>query len=196
MKLEFLLYSNLIQEEHQSTELYKQTVTNGSLLKIDEYNNEVYISKITNELIIATINSHIKDTAPENYEDELLPLNGGLRIEHDDKIIEHQCCSELNDYHNWEDIITLESATWKEIWIGHPSIYYRIIDGRLELSEYYDANPDQSEIQTKMTFNKTEFIEKLNLELRQLHLFKDKVYRIIDQGDYENKEALKNLLIK
>ncbi|WP_299438221.1 hypothetical protein [uncultured Aquimarina sp.] len=196
MTLNFILYSDPIQEEWNYMDLYKSAVKNGSLLKVDNYNNEVLISKISNELIEKTIESHIDEIESNNYEEELVPLDGGLRIEHNDLIIEHQCCSELNDYQNWEKVLIEQSNDWKEIWIGHPSVFYRLTDDKIEFSEYYDDNPASKDITTKMVFEKADFFDQLTQSLAELKSFKKRVYQIIDNGNYENKEILKVGLIK
>jgi hypothetical protein len=153
------------------------------------------VSKLTDEAIKAIINAHIKETLPENYDDELLPLDGGLWIQYDDKIIEYQCCSELNDYQEWEKIITEKSQTWEAIWIGHPWIFYRYKDIHIELSDYYEGTPEQEAIQTKMVFYRDDFIKKLQHELSVIQSFKARVYQVIDNGAYQNKDILKQKLI-
>lgn len=160
------------------------------------YNNELILSKVTDDLISATIDSHIRDIESENYYDQIVPLDGGLRIEIDNLIIEHQCCSELNDYLNWKKIISEKSKKWKEIWIGHPSVFYRIKGCKIEISEYYEGNPKDKEIKAKMTFENTDFINGLSNVLSELEEFKEKVYRIVENGNYKNKELLKKALIE
>ncbi len=195
-KIEYILYSQPIQEEWNDTELYKKATEINALIKVDEYNNELILSKVTDDLIIATIDSHIEEIEPKDYYDQIVPLDGGLRIEKDNLIIEHQCCSELNDYQNWKKIITEKSKKWKEIWIGHPSIFYRNKADEIELSEYYDDTPKDKEIKTKFTFNYAEFINELEIANSELEIFKQKVYRIVENGNYENKEVLKKALLE
>ncbi|CAM1344856.1 hypothetical protein [Tenacibaculum amylolyticum] len=195
-KIEFILYSEPIQEEWNHTELYKKACEARALIKIDKFNNELILSKITNELISATINSHINGIEPKDYYDQITPFDGGLRILKDKLIIEHQCCSELNDYINWERIISEKSKKWEEIWIGHPSIFYRIVKDEIQLSEYYDNSPESKDIKVKMSFIQSEFINELEKALLELKKFKQKVYKIIEDGNYENKEVLKKALIE
>ncbi len=160
------------------------------------YNNELIISKVTNDLVIATIDSHIEGIEPKDYKEHVTPLDGGLRIEKDNMIIDHQCCSELNDYLNWKKIITDKSKKWKEIWIGHPSIFYRYKENKIELSEYYEGSPKDEEIKTKMTFNEMYFKNELERANLELEIFKKKVYQIVENGNYKNKEVLKKMLIE
>ena len=195
-KFDFILYSDLIQEEWNNTELYKKANESGALIKIDDYTNELILSKVSDELIIETINIHIEEIEPKNYHDQISPFDGGLRIVKNGMIIEHQCCSELNDYLNWKKIITDKTAKWKEVWIGHPSIYYRYNGNEIELSEYYDINPNYEDIEIKMTFEISEFLFNLEKALLELYKFKERVYKLIEQGNYQNKEILKKLLIE
>ena len=195
-KIEFILYSEPIQEEWNYTELYKKATEIGALIKVDKYNNELILSKVTDKLIIATIKSHIDEIEPKNYYDQIVPLDGGLRIEKDNLLIEHQCCSELNNYVNWKKIVSEETKKWKEIWIGHPSVFYRYKGNEIELSEYYEENPKDEDIKTKMAFNKSDFIIELEKALLEMDEFKQRVYRIIENGKYQNKEVLKKALIE
>jgi hypothetical protein len=195
-KIEFILYSEPIQEEWNYTELYKKATEIGAIIKVDQYNNELILSKVTDELIVATIKSHIDEIEPKDYYDQIVPLDGGLRIEKDNQIIDHQCCSELNDYVNWKKITSEKTKKWKEIWIGHPSVFYRNKGNEIELSEYYETNPKDKDIKTKMSFEKTDFINELEKALSELEKFKKRVYRIIENGNYKNKEVLKKALIE
>jgi hypothetical protein len=194
--MEFTLYSNPIQEEFNYTELYKKATEIGALIKVDEFNNELILSKVTDELLKATIDTHIEEIKSENYLDQIVPFDGGLRIESESLIIEHQCCSELNDYQNWAKIISEKSQKWKEIWIGHPSVFYRIKENEIELSEYYDDSPKEKDILVKMVLNKSDFVNGLEKALSELETFKENVYRIVDNGNYVNKEVLKKALIE
>lgn len=195
-KIKFILYSEPIQEEWSYTELYKKAIEIDALIKVDEYNNELILSKVTDDLIIATIDSHIHEIEPKDYHDQITPLDGGLKIEKNNLIIEHQCCSELNDYVNWQKIISKKTRRWKEIWIGHPSVYYRNKGSKIELSEYYEDNPMDKEIKTKMVFNEFDFRNALEEALSELEKFKHRVYKIVENGNYENKEVLKKALIE
>lgn len=193
---DFILYSDLIQEEWNYTELYQKANESGALIKIDEYNNELILSKVSDELIVETINYHIEEIEPKDYHDQISPFDGGLRIEKNGTIIEHQCCSELNDYINWKKVITDKTTKWKEIWIGHPSIYYRYNEKEIELSEYYDTNPNYENIEIKMSFEISDFIFKLEKALSELEKFKVRVYKLIEHGKYQYKEILKKQLIE
>jgi len=195
-KIEFILYSEPIQEGWNTTELYKKATEIGALVKVDKYNNELILSKVTDELIVATIKSHIDEIEPKDYCDQIAPFDGGLRIQKDNQIIDHQCCSELNDYVNWKNIISEKTKNWKEIWIGHPSIFYRYNGNKIELSEYYDVKPKDNEIKSKMSFEKSKFIDELETALSELEKFKERVYYLIENGNFENKEVLKTSLLK
>ena len=194
-KIDFVFYSYPIQEEFKDTALYKKAAGLGALINFDTYNNVLSISKVTDELIKATIDSHIEDTESKNYEEELPPFEGGLRIEKDDLSIDYQCCADLGDAVEWEKVISKKSQTWKQIWIGHPWIFYRYNGVNIELSEYYDDIPDDDDIQGKMTWSRGAFATELNQALADLEIFKERLYKVIDAGNYDNKEVLKRKLI-
>lgn len=97
---------------------------------------------------------------------------------------------------NWKKVVSEKTKKWKEIWIGHPSVFYRNKGNEIELSEYYEKNPKDENIKTKMTFNISDFIIELEKALLELDEFKQRVYRIIENGKYQNKEVLKKALIE
>lgn len=196
MKLYFILYTDIIQEGLSETDSYRIAIDNNALIKVDEFNNELLISKLSDELIEKILKSHISDTESTDYEDDLTPLDGGLRIEFDKMTIDHQCCSELNDYKNWEKIIDAQTKEWNEIWIGHPSIYYRFDNDVIEISDYYDSNPKQEDIKTRLRLDKGEFLSKLEKSIVELNDFKRNLYRVVDIGDFKNKNILKGILLK
>lgn len=195
MDISFVIYSSLAQEEFKNSKFYRKAAAAGALIKVNSYNTDLLLSKLTDTSIKAIVDAHIEDTAPKDYDEELMPLDGGLLIRYDHKIIEHQCCSELNDYQEWQKIVTEKSQTWKQIWIGHPWIFYRYKENHIELSEYYDDAPNDEDIQTKMVFQQDDFIQQLQRELSEIETFKARLYRIIDTGNYSHKEVLKEKLI-
>ncbi|WP_298511516.1 hypothetical protein [uncultured Kordia sp.] len=194
-KIHFVLYSYPIQEEFKDTTLYEKAIASGALISVNSYNNELLLSKVTDELVKATIDSHIEDTEPTNYEEELMSFEGGLRIEQDDTVIEYQCCTDLSDYTEWEKVISKKSQQWEQIWIGHPWIYYRYNGVNIEFSEYYDDTPNAEDIQTKMICSRGEFVNELQQALSELEMFKERLCKIIDNGNYDHKEVLKRKLM-
>lgn len=217
---EFIIYSSIFcqvtynffpEEEyhnHFSKERYDKAVANNVLRTFDDYtyDNEVIIAKLTgdgsdtNDIIKAIIDDHIEEVMPENYIEELLPLDGGLKIEINEQIIEPQCCSDINDYHNWQKILaeSLDSIkNWQPLWIGHPHIFYRLNGNNIELSDYTDRYEVEfaDDVKVKICLDKVEFFQALEKALAQLQAFKQRIYQVIDNGDYQNKENLKKCLI-
>lgn len=193
MKFQFLLNSDLLQDDKNHTKFYQEAIKSNSLIE-NGVDNEISIENLSDEFIKKTIDTKIQNITPDHYEFNLAGLDGGLRIQHRHKVIEHQCCSELNDYKNWRKILNEPCQEWTEIWIGHPQIFYRIKGKNIELSEYYDVLPEEN-VQIKFSLNKDVFSEKLKSELKKLEDFKKNLYRIIDNGNYLNKEVLKKALL-
>ena len=190
MNVYFTVYSPILLQGLEDTLAFKEAEECGALIKVNHYDYEMVISKMSDNLIEAVILAHIEGMAPQEYKEQLLPIDGGLRIEHDDLVIEHQCCSEINDYQNWERIVDEQASEWKEIWIGHPSIYYRIAGNEIQFSQYYDTNPHHDQIEVRMTLDKIEFLEKLKIALDDLKVFKKRILSIIENRDFQNKEEL------
>jgi hypothetical protein len=196
MKIRFTIYSSLFDKWLNESELYRKAIYQNVLIDTNEYENELILAKLTPELIDPIIRNHIEDISPKDYDDKLMPFEGGLRIESRSEIIESQCCGDINDYKNWEKLMVKEISSWQDIWIGHPWIFYKFDQHSIFFSEYYDNAIDIDKIKIKLTLQKEKFKEALADELDNIKDFKIKLGRVIDQGNFENKETLKRTLIE
>jgi len=197
MNLYFVIYSSIIQIGFEDTLAFKEALRTGAMIPTDKYNNELEISRVNDVLIDLIVKNHILDVDPNSYDSELLPIDGGLRIEFDNQDINHQCCSEINDFKNWEQILKDQSKIWKDIWIGHPWIYYKVDKELIYFSEYYDNNMDQNDIKTMFAIDKNDFFTKLIVQFNELYKFRDKLEKVISNGDFQNKKILiEKLMIK
>ncbi len=184
------------------TQIYAEGSLLDAVRKTELYEEDFYliISQLYDELIQDIIDVHIQDILPENYAEHLLPLDGGLKIEINEQIIEPQCCSDINDYHNWQKILYESfdsSKDWQPLCIGHPHIFYRFNGNNIELSDYTDRYEVEfaDDVKIKICLDKVEFLQALEKALAELQMFKQRVYQVIDNGDYQNKENLKKCLI-
>jgi len=120
------------------------------------------------------------DIEEENY---LMLFNGGLLLKKDKQfLLEPQCCADLEDIKNWEYIFENNSSEWTQLWIGHPHIFYRKNEGKIEFSDYTDymlselenIQPvfeiDESELKIEMDKMKD---QQINFKNRVINLLKD-----------------------
>lgn len=69
--------------------------------------------------------------------DFLSLFNGGLILmENNEVLIEPTCCSDLDNLKDWQYIFENASSEWSQLWIGHPWIFYKKENGKIQFSEY------------------------------------------------------------
>jgi len=74
------------------------------------------------------------DIEEENY---LMLFDGGILLKKDNELLlEPQCCADLEDIKNWEYIFKNSSSDWSQLWIGHPWIFYKKENGKIQFSDY------------------------------------------------------------
>jgi hypothetical protein len=190
MKMYFTLYSEALK---QHTDFLVEAIRCKALMENERGELELVISKVSDKLIDLFVREYIACLEPEEYDEKLPPLDGGLRIEEAGAVIEHQCCSELDDYLAWAEILKVRAAHWTEIWIGHPWIYYRIEGPSIYLTDYCEDLPDNMDY--KFVFDKEIFFAKLRGQLISLYEFGYKLRRYVQQGDFQKKEVLLGKLL-
>lgn len=190
MKMYLTLYSESLKN---NAEALSEAIKCRALIKNAFGDPELLISHASNRLLDLFIQGHVSGVKAEQYEEKIAPLDGGLRVEGKDGVIEHQCCSEFDDYMTWEFILDKQATHWTEIWIGHPWIYYRI-DGRwVYLSDYCEDIPGSLDF--RFAFDKDHFLSTLRIRVNEAHRFKQRIQKVIQRGAFLNKEVLINRLI-
>ncbi|RZK28084.1 MAG: hypothetical protein EOO61_22550, partial [Hymenobacter sp.] len=110
-----------------------QSIHKGSYFVDTEILNLEELSEI--------LKKELKDVEIEYFADQVGQLCGGVAIElNGEVIIEPSCCGDLGNLSGWENILNSELGVWHHLWIGHPSIFYRRVNDRVEISEYTDLN--------------------------------------------------------
>ncbi len=67
-------------------------------------------------------------------------LSGGIAVlENDIAVIEPTCCNNLQSIDEWEAILKSNKNRWCQLWIGHPWIYYKVVNDVVYFSDYSDT---------------------------------------------------------
>jgi hypothetical protein len=51
-------------------------------------------------------------------------------------LLASQCCSDWNDVQDWQVAAQYRANQWQMLWIGHPWVMIRYVDGQLHISDY------------------------------------------------------------
>jgi hypothetical protein len=162
------------------------TTLNLNLTPIKKGSYFVDIETVDNENLKIILKVVFNDIETED-EDYLMLFNGGLILKKDDEILlEPTCCVDLADLKEWEYIFENDSLEWSQLWIGHPYVFYRKNESKIEFSEYtelmlseleniqYVFDIDESELKTEVNKMKTQQINFNNRVIELLKETKDK----------------------
>ncbi|MEN7546988.1 hypothetical protein AAG747_03665 [Rapidithrix thailandica] len=68
-------------------------------------------------------------------------ISGGIVVKMEDEFpIEPTCCGDLGNLLEWENIFKEGTEKWQPLWIGHPWIFYRKTNNKIEFSDYFETN--------------------------------------------------------
>lgn len=143
----------------------------------------VNILSISDDELEKIIKHDLEDINLKNYEEEVSKLMGGMVLQIEDNfIIEPTCCADIGNILEWEEIFETNTENWKQLWIGHPWIFYKKENRIVQFSDYYEKKSveiSQIEILTEVPENelKTEFelIKTRYLE------FQRRIYKILEK---------------
>lgn len=177
-------------------EYWQKSLADAELINVQEIIDGLGMIDITTieltELMII-LKNHLQDVDTNNV-DEIHPLEGGIVIQQEEKSIVPQCCVSLSDYKAWEAFLEEKPQEWSEIWIGHPWIYARIVQGQIEISEYCEYNPPTGHPVWRVNLKKFEEVfEKVIFKIKQ---FKQVVAEVLHQIGVVNSHLVAQILIE
>lgn len=119
----------------------------------------------------------------DDIEHQVCEICGGIAIQlNDEFLIEPTCCGDMGNLRAWEAIFEEVNEDWKQLWIGHPWVFYRYSLAHIEFSGYYEADIDELEevkpafkIPIPLLRNKLETIKKeqIGFEARICNVLKE-----------------------
>ena len=155
----------------------------GHLKPVNKGSHLVEMSTINERDLEIILKKKLTEVDMDDYEEQVGRLIGGIVAKLDDEIIiEPQCCSDIGNLYEWEEIFETEKNVWKNLWIGHPWIFFRRINGQIEFSDYIERNLediDEMKIKCTMPENKLK-VDLVNMRMQQ-NLLGEKIYRVLDK---------------
>jgi hypothetical protein len=174
-------------------------ITNISRLDEHAYSS-IKISDINDSDLKILIEKELDDAdIPENGTEIVGAFSGGLVVIIDDiHVIHHQCCGSISDYINWAEFLEKLPSEWSEIWIGHPWVYGRIRNGRIELSDYIEHTDslDEENLVIKTDVDLNAFSEEYANAIFELRMFKERILTILTTEMSEIAIEVTELLIE
>lgn len=118
----------------------------------------------------------------EDCEDIEMNIYGGIVIfDGDEIVLSTQCCGDLSNLQEWEQIFTSPANEWKMLWIGHPVVYYRYNGSNIEFSEQKEENQNTDNTYLKVHFSvSSQWLYEHILEIRnKQNIFIERVKNIL-----------------
>lgn len=128
--------------------------------------------------------------------DFVMAFDGGVILKEDDQIyIQPNCCGDMSDIQNWQDIFENNTSAWTMLWIGHPWVLYKRENGKISFSDYTESGMDDlGDIKTVVETDETELRTELEKALqRQIH-FQNRILNILKKMSIQNVQSISKML--
>ncbi|MCX8524210.1 hypothetical protein OF897_09785 [Chryseobacterium formosus] len=169
---------------------------NYDFSRISKDSNLVDIETIDDDNLQMILETDLQEIDLNKFEDEVSIFDGGIVLTDKDKIlIEPNCCGDIGNIDEWQRILDSTTSDWSDLWIGHPWIFYRKQNGKVQFSDYSDVSLEEF-TDIKAIFEVEEFELKNELGKIRKHQikFKNRITEILQKLNIENAEKISALM--
>ncbi|MBD0404520.1 hypothetical protein [Flammeovirga sp. EKP202] len=138
----------------------------------------------------------LQDLDPSEIEECLGRISGGIVIvENDNIIVEPNCCGDLSDILNWEEIGNASFNKWTSLWIGHPWIYFKRTDKYISISDFTEKNLEEfKSISEKHKLSEEELVAEIKIcRNDQIH-FENRISEILVEMNIKNADEIAKIM--
>ncbi|MET3538833.1 hypothetical protein [Chryseobacterium limigenitum] len=131
-----------------------------------------------------------------DFEDQIMPFDGGIVLKKNDEIlIKPTCCGDISNIKEWQRILENESKEWSDLWIGHPSVFYKKENGKIQFSDYSDLNLNEFlDIQPIFEIEESNLRIEFEKVKQQQIKFKNTISEILKKMKIDNAERISELM--
>jgi len=142
------------------------------------------------------LKSELKEVELDDFEEQIGKIYGGIVMKTKDKFpIEPTCCGDIGNLYEWEEIFESANADWKQLWIGHPWIFYRKANNEIEFSDYYEANIDEiKNIKSILKIPINDLKNKLEIAKNEQINFERKIQIALEEMGIKNSNRIAKLM--
>jgi hypothetical protein len=191
-KIAIYIYSSLFDNHLSETDLYQ--LNKNNFVAIDEFQNGLILENVDQETIVAVINNHIGDRKINSGE-EMFVFEGGVYLKYNDHIIVSQCCGDISNVENWRAIFEENNTYFKDLWIGHPWIFYKFDETKVYFTDYIEQH-NSDELKIWFELDKNAFHELLKEKIDLFDQQKIRILDVIERNNFRDKEILKRQLFE
>lgn len=156
----------------------------------------VDIEAIDDENLQIILEKNLEEIDLEKFEEEVSIFDGGIVLTENDKIlIEPRCCGDMGNINEWQRMLDDKTSDWSDLWIGHPWVFYRKQNGKVQFSDYSDLGLSEF-VDIKAIFEIDESQLKIELEKVKQHQrnFKNRISNILKEMNVKNVEKISKLM--
>ncbi|MCX8531803.1 hypothetical protein [Chryseobacterium luquanense] len=163
-------------------------------IKKDSY--LVDIETIDEENLQMILETDLQEIDLEKFEDEVPAFAGGIVLTQNDKIlIVPSCCGNIGNIEEWQRILDNKTSDWSDLWIGHPWVFYRKQNGKVQFSDYSDLNLKEfTDIKVIFEVDESELKNELDKMKKHQIKFKHRITEILKKINVENSERISELM--
>lgn len=156
----------------------------------------VDINSIKKSELKEILKSELKEIELDDFEEQVGRICGGIVIKIKNKFpIEPTCCGDIGNLYEWEEIFENSDTNWKQLWIGHPWIFYRKANNEIEFSDYYEANIDEiKNIRSILKISIDDLKNKLEIAKNEQISFERKIQIILEEMGIKNSNRIAKLM--
>lgn len=189
--------SSFLESKIEWYNYWKKCINDSNLTELEPIEKGSYfvdLNTINDNSLKIILLKALEEINIKNIDDEILPFNGGIVLKiNDQKFIEPNCCCDIGNLADWVDILIAKKEEWHQLWIGHPWIYFKIVDDLIYFSDYTDEN-NSLNIKEKFSISRNVLGEKLKKIQQQRKEFRLKIERNLIELNIQQPDKIANLL--
>lgn len=168
----------------------------GSLESIRKGSYLVDIRTINDDELAEILKIELKDVELLDYEEQVRGIYGGIVLEENSTIyIEPSCCGDIGNIKEWKSISDSKLNKWNKLWIGHPWVYYRKVNGFIEFSNYTESNPESlKDFEISIRVSELELQTELKKVSEHQKEFEFSIRKTLEKMGIANAEQLSKLM--
>lgn len=190
-----------VSDSPNPEEWYKHWIKAVSTIDLDFHtlDGESYfvdIETIDDRNLKIILEVDLQEIDLDDFKDQIMPFDGGIVLKENDKIlIKPTCCGDIGNIKEWQRILENESKEWSDLWIGHPFVFYKKENGKIQFSDYSDLNLNEF-LDIKPIFEIDESNLRIEFEkVKQQQIkFKIKISEILKKMKIDDSERISELM--
>ena len=156
----------------------------------------VDINTIKNSELEIILKNELVEVELDDFEEQVGRIYGGIVVKTENGFpIMPTCCGDIGNLYEWEEILEEPNKDWKQLWIGHPWVFYRTENNEVEFSDYYEANIEEiKNIKSILKFPREDLRYKLEIIKEEQIKFEKRIQNVLEEMGIKNSNQIAKLM--